>query len=75
MVWLSLLGLGASAAAFGLGRNRNNGMGRSVQNGLRNNRFNNFQQAVSIPGKNVFAEFAEEMVPNQSPGQDRQNQN
>lgn len=71
VMWASLLGIGASAAAFGLGRNRNNnGMGRAIQNAVKNSGLNNLQRVVPMPNKRAYAEFAQEMSPNQSPIED-----
>ncbi|MDQ0243382.1 hypothetical protein J2S09_000918 [Bacillus fengqiuensis] len=67
VMWASLLGIGASAAAYGLGRNRgNNGMGSAIQNAVKNSGLNNLQRVVPMPNKRAYAEFAEEMSPNQN---------
>ncbi|XJZ28936.1 hypothetical protein ACF5W4_09180 [Bacillota bacterium Lsc_1132] len=63
MVWGSLIGLGLSAAAFGLTRNRNRISFRPFQ-GLMNN-----PQMGMVKNQNMagLTEFAKEMVPNKNP--------
>lgn len=66
MIWGSLLGLGVSAAAYGLRRNRNgNGnMMQPVQNLMNNFRTRN---NVQIPNMAALTEFSKEIVPNKNP--------
>jgi 2-methylisocitrate lyase-like PEP mutase family enzyme len=59
MMWASLLGLGVSAAVYGLRRNRN--MMRPVQNAMNNIRT---RTAGSMPNVAAATEFAKELVPN-----------
>ncbi|KAB2332135.1 hypothetical protein F7731_17775 [Cytobacillus depressus] len=61
MMWASLLGLGASAAAYGLGRNRKNNMQNPVQNLMNNFQF---RSAGQMPKMANLTEFAKELVPN-----------
>lgn len=70
-MWTSLLGVVASAAAYGLGRNRNNnGMGNAIQNAVKNSGLTNLPQVVPMPNKRAYAEFSDELSPNQSPTED-----
>lgn len=64
MIWASLLGLGASAAAYGLGRNRNTNMLRPAQNLI--NRFQT-RTAGRMPNMAALPEFSKELVPNENP--------
>jgi hypothetical protein len=63
MMWASLLGIGASAAAYRIGRNRNTNMMRPVRNVMNNLRTNGGQ----VPKMANAMEFAEEFVPNKKP--------
>lgn len=60
MVWMSMLGLGISAAAYGLRGNRNRNMLRPVQNVMNNIRT---QTAGNMPNVAAITEFAKELVP------------
>ena len=60
MVWASLLGLGVSAAAYGLRRNQNRNMLRPVQNAMNNIRTGT---AGNMPNVAAITEFAKELVP------------
>jgi hypothetical protein len=64
MMWVSLLGLGVSAAAFGLGRNRNSNMLRPVQNVINNIRTRSNNQ---MPNAATLTEFSKELVPDKNP--------
>jgi hypothetical protein len=71
MLWTSLLGLGASAAAYGFGRSRNNGVRKLAQNLFGDTGEQPLNRVVPMPNKRAaYAEFAEEMHPNQSPPED-----
>lgn len=61
MMWASLLGLGVSAAAYGLRRNRNKNMLQPFQNLLSNVRFKKFSQMPNLAG---LTEFSKEIIPN-----------
>lgn len=61
MVWASLLGLGVSAAAYGLKRNQNRNMLRPVQNVMNNIRM---RTTSNRPNVAAVTEFAKELVPN-----------
>ncbi|WP_338453014.1 hypothetical protein R4Z09_14770 [Niallia oryzisoli] len=61
MVWASLLGLGVSAAAYGLKRNQNRNMQRPVQNVMSNIRM---RTTGNMPNVAAVTEFAKELVPN-----------
>jgi hypothetical protein len=60
IVWTSLIGLGASAAAYGLKKNRRNiDLSRTIQNAM-----NSMQKANM--GRNMasaFSEFSKELAP------------
>jgi hypothetical protein len=64
MMWASLLGLGVSAAAFGIRSNRNRNMLRPVQNVM-----NNIQTrtAGQMPNAAGITEFSNELVPDKNP--------
>ncbi|MDW7618018.1 hypothetical protein SC499_26040 [Peribacillus simplex] len=64
MMWASLLGLGVSAAAYGLGRNRDRNMLRPVQNVMNNIRT---QTAGRMPNAAAITEFSKELVPDKNP--------
>ncbi|USK35944.1 hypothetical protein LIT25_12030 [Bacillus sp. F19] len=64
MVWASIVGLGISAAVFGLRRNQNRNLLSPIQNLVNNFRQNNLQNPVSISNKTAFAEFSNELTPN-----------
>lgn len=74
MVWTSLLGMVASAAAYGLGRTQNNGGGKSAQNGFNYSGLTNLQRVVPMPNKRAYGEFAEEISPNQHQSPEDPNQ-
>ncbi|MGE8205744.1 hypothetical protein ACQKP0_14400 [Heyndrickxia sp. NPDC080065] len=59
MMWMSLLGVGVSAAIFGLSRNRNKNMLGPLQNFMKNSRMPNFGQM-----QNMATEFSKELMPN-----------
>ena len=61
MIWASLLGLGVSAAAYGLKRNQNRNMLRPVQNVMNNIRM---RTTGNMPNVAAVTEFAKELVPN-----------
>jgi hypothetical protein len=61
MMWMSLLGVGVSAAAYGLRRNRNRNMLRPVQNVMNSIRT---KTAGNMPSAAGITEFAKELVPN-----------
>ncbi len=63
MIWTSLLGLGLSAAAYGLSRNRNRNMLSPVQNLMKNFQFRNIAQ---MPKMANLTEFSKELVPNKN---------
>jgi hypothetical protein len=60
MMWASLLGLGVSAATYGLKRNQNRNMLRPVQNVMSNIRT---RTAGNMPNVAAITEFAKELVP------------
>jgi Na+(H+)/acetate symporter ActP len=60
MMWASLLGLGVSAAAYGLRKNQNRDMLRPVQNVMNNIRT---QTAGNMPNVAAITEFAKELIP------------
>lgn len=64
MMWASLLGLGVSAAAYGLGRNRNRNILRPVQNVMNNIRI---RTASQMPKAAAITEFSKELVPDKNP--------
>jgi len=59
MLWGSLLGLGVSAAVYGLSKNRNNTRFQPLQNLMNNSRMR-----TNMAG---LTEFAKEFVPNKTP--------
>ena len=59
----SLLGLGISAALYGLSSNRNKKRFQPLQNLMNNSRMGTFQQ----PNMAGLTEFAKEFVPNKTP--------
>ena len=61
MLWTTVLGLGVSAAAFGIKRNRNKNIQSSVQN-LMNNI--NKQNMAQMPKMTGLVEFSKELLPN-----------
>ena len=61
MIWWSLLGLGASAAAYGLSRN----LKRNMLNPL--GLMNNYGIGRSAQRLKTATEFANELVPNKNP--------
>lgn len=63
MIWASLIGLGVSAAAYGLSRTQNRNMPNPVQNLMNNFRFNN---AVKMPNMANLTEFSKELVPDKN---------
>jgi hypothetical protein len=63
MIWGSLLGLGVSAAIYGLSRNRNRNMLQPLQNLINNSRMGTFQK----PNVVGLTEYAKEFVPNKNP--------
>ncbi|MFJ7932404.1 hypothetical protein [Peribacillus sp. NPDC096448] len=64
IIWASLLGLGVSAAAYGLGRNRNKNMLIPVQNVMNNIRTRTVSQ---MPNAAAITEFSKELVPDKNP--------
>lgn len=64
IIWASLLGLGVSAAAYGLGRNRNKNMLIPVQNVMNNIRTRTVGQ---MPNAAAITEFSKELVPDKNP--------
>jgi hypothetical protein len=64
MMWASLLGLGVSAAAYGIGKNRNSNMLRPVQNVLNSIRT---RTAGQMPNAAAITEFSKELVPDKNP--------
>jgi hypothetical protein len=64
LIWGSLLGLGVSAAAYGLSRNQKRNMLLPFQNLINNSRFGKNVQNPNIAG---LTEFANELVPNKNP--------
>jgi hypothetical protein len=64
MMWASLLGLGVSAAVYGLGRNRNRNMLRPVQNVMNSIRT---RTAGQMPNAAATTEFSKELVPDKNP--------
>jgi hypothetical protein len=64
MMWASMLGLGVSAAAYGLRRNRNRNMQDPVQNLMNNFRLRNDGQ---MPKMANLTEFSKELAPNNDP--------
>ncbi len=63
MIWASILGLGISAATYGLSRNRKRNMLSPVQNLMKNFQFRNIAQ---MPNMANLTEFAKELVPNKN---------
>lgn len=71
MLWTSLLGLGASAAAYGFGKSRNNGVPKIGQNLFGDAGEQSLNRVVQMPNKRAaYAEFSEELTPNQASAQD-----
>ncbi|MFK9092566.1 hypothetical protein [Bacillus salipaludis] len=64
IMWGSLLGLGLSVAAYGLGRNGNKHMGRPIQNLLNNLGKGKTTLSPNIAG---LTEFSKELFPNNNP--------
>lgn len=64
MMWASMLGLGISAAAYGLRRNRNKNMLIPIQNLMNNFRARNDGQ---MPKMASVTEFSKELVPYKDP--------
>lgn len=64
MMWASLLGLGVSAAAYGLRRSRNKNMLQPLQNLMSNFRF---QKSAQMPNMAGLTEFSKEIIPNKNP--------
>lgn len=64
MMWASLLGLGASAVAYGLRRNGNGNMMRPVQNVMNSIRTITARQ---MPNAATLTEFSEELIPDKNP--------
>ncbi|MED3692197.1 hypothetical protein P4534_26020 [Peribacillus butanolivorans] len=64
MMWASLLGLGVSAATYGLGRNRNRNMLVPVQNVMNSIRT---RTAGQMPNAAAITEFSKELVPDKNP--------
>lgn len=62
MIWATLLGIGASAAAFGINRNRTKNMKKPLEN-VMNPMRNSFNG--QIPNA-VLAEFAKELGPDKN---------
>lgn len=62
MIWASLLGLGVSAAAYGLRRNRNTNILQPIQNVMK--RFRT-RTAGQMPNVATLTEFSEELNPKQ----------
>lgn len=63
IIWGSLLGLGVSAAVYGLTRNQNKKTFQPLQNIMNNSRMGIFQ----VPKMAGLTEFAKEFVPNKTP--------
>jgi hypothetical protein len=63
MVWASILGLGISAATYGLSRNRNKNMLSPVQNIMKNFQYRNIAQTPNMAN---LTEFSKELVPNKN---------
>ncbi|MCQ6279963.1 hypothetical protein [Bacillus sp. EB600] len=61
--WGSLLGLGVSAAAYGLSRNQNKNMLAPFQNLMNNTRVGKNVQQLNMAG---LTEFAKELAPNKN---------
>ncbi|WP_205439578.1 hypothetical protein [Peribacillus alkalitolerans] len=61
MLWATLIGLGVSAAAFGIGRNRQNNIADSAQSLMTDFKLPNLGK---MPKMAALAEFAEELTPN-----------
>lgn len=62
-MWTSFLGLVVSAAAFGIGRNRNRNLLSPVQNFMNNIRMRNASQMRNM---STLMEFSKELEPNKS---------
>lgn len=62
MIWASLLGLGVSAAAYGLRKNRNMNIQQPIQNIMNRVRSST---AGPMPNMAALTEFSEELIPNQ----------
>lgn len=63
MLWVSILGLGISAAAYGLRKNNAKNMLNSAQNLINNFRFRNI---TPMPRMANLTEFSKEIVPNKN---------
>lgn len=63
MMWGSLLGLGVSAAAYGIRRSRNRNLMQPIQNLMNKTGMGNVQK----PNMAGLTEFAKEIVPNKNP--------
>jgi hypothetical protein len=68
MMWASLLGLGVSAAAYGLRRNRNMNSMQQLQSIMNNFRMNKPAQMPKMAG---LTEFSKEILPNKNPSQNK----
>ncbi len=64
MMWASLIGLGVSAAVYGIGKNRNSDMLRPVQNIMESIRT---RTAGPMPNVAAITEFSKELVPDKNP--------
>ena len=62
IIWASLLGLGVSAAAYGIGKNQNRNMLGSVQNLMNNFRIPTSNQ---MPKMSTLTELSKELTPNE----------
>jgi hypothetical protein len=63
MVWASIIGLLASAAAFGIRRNQGGNMLQPIQNVMNKMGQNNFQNNTPLKTNGAFAEFSKEITP------------
>ncbi|WP_416825202.1 hypothetical protein [Ectobacillus polymachus] len=65
MMWMSLIGIGISAVAWGLGRSRNGNILRPLQNAMGNLRNQAASAASQVPKAAAgLAEFADDITPN-----------
>lgn len=62
MIWASLLGLGVSAAVYGLRKTQIRNVPNPLQNLMGNLRFDNLQ----MPKTANLMEFSEELLPNEN---------